>query len=173
MNGFLRPEAAATLKRWREVIAALAVALLGLWIAQQPGPILGGFGLILALLALAVLIPAIRRARFAASGEGPGVVQVDERCILYMGPHHGGSVALDELALISARRTPDGQLTWVLVEGGQVLTIPADAKGGEALFDAFTALPGLSAQQVLAARENPHPGTHRLWQRTQSPALTR
>ncbi|WP_025311018.1 hypothetical protein [Roseicyclus elongatus] len=173
MNGFLRPEAMAALKRWREVIVVLAVGLLGLWIATDPGPILRGFGLLLAVAAVAALVPAIRRARFAALGDGPGVVQVDERRILYMGPVHGGAVALDELNLISLRRAADGHGTWVLVEGAQVLTIPVNAKGGDALFDAFTALPGLSAQRVLSVLEKTDSGTHRLWARAQPAALTR
>ncbi|MCT4683827.1 MAG: hypothetical protein N4A39_08850, partial [Roseicyclus sp.] len=72
MSGFLRPEAAATLTRWREVLVALAVMALGLWIAARPGLILQGAGYALMLAAAVALIPAIRRARFAAEGQGPG-----------------------------------------------------------------------------------------------------
>lgn len=172
MSGFIRPEATAFLRRWSEVIIAVCTVALGLVIAARPGLVVSGFGYVMAVGGALALLPAIRRARFAASGEGPGVVQVDERRILYLGPQTGGAVALDELALISLRRGNDGTATWILVEAGQVLTIPVDAKGAEALFDAFTALPGLSAQHVLAVAENPHPGTHRLWARAQAPALT-
>lgn len=163
MADFLRPEAAATLRRWREPLVALTVVALGIWIAASPGPIVQGFGWILAGAGALALIPAIRRARFQASGEAPGVVQVDERRVLYMGPTHGGAVALDDLRQLSLRRMEDGRAAWVLVEGTTLLVIPTDARGADALFDAFTALPGLSAQAILAARDMPQPGTTRLW----------
>jgi hypothetical protein len=51
--------------------------------------------------------------------------------------------------------------------------IPTEARGAEALFDAFTALPGLSAQAILAARDMPQPGTTRLWIRAQDGARDR
>lgn len=172
-GGFLRPGAAAFLRRWREPLAALAIMALGFWITLRPGPIVQGFGWVLAAVGAIALIPAIRRARFAASGEAPGMVQVDERRVLYMGPTNGGAVALDELEELSLRRLEDGRAAWVLVERDTFLVIPVDARGADALFDAFTALPGLSAQAILAAREDPAPGTTRLWRRAQVRALTR
>jgi hypothetical protein len=92
-------------------------------------------------------------------------VQVDERRVLYMGPTHGGAVAIDELQQLSLRRLEDGRAAWVLVEGDTLLVIPTEARGADALFDAFTVLPGLSAQAILAARDMPQPGTTRLWAR--------
>jgi hypothetical protein len=172
MSGFLRPEAAATLRRWREVLVALAVIALGLWIAASPGPILQGAGYVLAALAAAALVPAIRRARFAPGGEGPGVVQVVEGRILYMGPVTGGAVSVRELTSLSLRRDTEGRAAWVLTEPGQLLAIPVDAAGAEALFDAFTALPGLGPQRLLAARQSVRPGTETLWRRQNVPALT-
>jgi hypothetical protein len=71
---FLRPEAAALLRKWREPLIALVVVALGVWIAARPGPIVQGFGWVLVALGAAAMIPAIRRARFQASGEAPGVV---------------------------------------------------------------------------------------------------
>lgn len=168
MAEFLRPGAAALLRKWREVLAALAVIALGLWIAASPGPFVQGFGWVLAAAGAAFLIPAARRARFAASGEAPGVVRVDERRILYMGPVHGGAVALDELDHLSIRRLEDGRAAWILVERDNMLAIPVEAAGAGALFDAFTALPGLSAQALLAARDGSTPGTTRLWSRAQA-----
>ena len=177
MADFLRPGAAEALYRWREVLLALGAIAVGLWIAAFPGPIVQGFGWVLAVVGVAALVPAIRRARFAASGDGPGVVQVDERRILYMGPTHGGMVAIDELEHVSVRRSENGDVAWLLVEGDTLLTIPADARGAEMLFDAFSALPGLSAQALLVAKDIPQPGTTRLWVRnirsTPERALTR
>ena len=172
MSEFLRPEVAETLRRWREPLIALTIIALGLWIAASPGPIVQGFGWVLAGLGAVAMIPAIRRARFHTSGDAPGVVQVDERRVLYMGPTHGGAIEMDDLSQLSLRRMEDGRAAWVLVQGSTLLVIPTDARGADALFDAFTALPGLSAQAILAARDMPQPGTTRLWTREQNRALT-
>jgi hypothetical protein len=165
MAEFLRPGAVAALRRWREVLAALGLIALGVWIAAFPGPVVQGFGWVLVAVGAAALIPAARRARFAASGEGPGVVRVDERRILYMGPVEGGAVALDAMQHLSIRRLEDGRAAWILVAEDALLAIPVDATGADALFDAFTALPGLSPQALLAARGASRPGTTRLWTR--------
>jgi hypothetical protein len=172
MTGFLRPEVAVLLRRWAEVISACGVIALGLWIAARPGPVVQGFGYVLMALAALALIPAIRRARFAAEGQGPGVVQVIEGRILYMGPVTGGAVSLAELTLLSLRRDHEGAAAWILTEPGQMLVIPIDAAGADALFDAFTTLPGLGAQRLLTARSNPRMGTQTLWRRANVPALT-
>lgn len=172
MSGFLRPEAAAMLLRWREVIAAACVAALGLWIAASPGPVVQGFGYVLAGVAAFALIPATRRARFVGTGQGPGIVRVVEGRILYMGPHHGGAVSLAELTALTLRRDHAGAV-WVMSEAEQVLEVPVDAAGADALFDAFTTLPGLGAQRLLAARHGTTLGAHHLWRRAAPVALTR
>jgi hypothetical protein len=173
MSGFLRPEAAATLRRWREVIAACGVIALGLWIAASPGPIVQGFGYVLAALAVLALIPAIRRARFASGGQGPGVVQVVEGRILYMGPMTGGAVSVGDLTSLALRRDHTGNAAWILSEPGQMLVVPVDAAGADALFDAFTTLPGLGGQRLLAARQGSRVGEQVLWRRASPLALTR
>lgn len=169
---FVRPEVTVLLRQWREVIAAACVAALGLWIAASPGPVMQGFGYVLAAMAGLALIPAIRRARFAAGGQGPGIVQVIEGRILYMGPHHGGAVSLGELTALSLRRDHAGAV-WVMSEGDQLLEVPVDAAGADALFDAFTTLPGLGGQRLLAARNGTALGAHHLWRRGAPVALTR
>ncbi len=174
MSGFLRPEAAETLSRWRDVLAALAVIALGLWVIWRPGPIVQGFGWVLIAGGAVWLIPAFRRARFSAAGhagDGPGVVKVDEGRVLYLGPITGGTVALREMTALSLRRAPDGSALWVLTEPGTLVTIPTDASGADALFDAFTALEGLSADRLLRALADNNPGTTRLWSRQSPSAL--
>ena len=173
MTGFLRPEVAALLRRWSEVIGALAVLAIGLWIAARPGLIVQGFGFVLAGLAALALIPAVRRARFATDGQGPGVVQVIEGRILYMGPTTGGAVSLADLTSLALRRDHTGAAAWILSEPGQLLVVPVDAAGAEALFDAFTTLPGLGAQRLLAARQGSRIGEQVLWRSVSPPALTR
>jgi hypothetical protein len=126
---FFREDALRVLRRWREPLIAVGVVALGLWIAARPGPVVQGFGWVLAAVAALALVPAIRRARFHASGDAPGVVTVDERRILYMGPTHGGSIAIDELQQLSLRRMEDGRAAWVLVDGTTLLVIPVEAQG--------------------------------------------
>lgn len=173
MKGFLRPEVAIVLRRWSEVIAACGVLALGLWIAARPGPVVQGFGYVLAAFAGLALIPAVRRARFVTAGDGPGIVQVVEGRILYMGPVTGRAVSLAELTALALRRDHAVAAVWVLYEAGQVLEVPVDAKGADALFDAFTTLPGLGGQRLLAARHGTTLGAHHLWRRAAPVALTR
>ena len=128
---------------------------------------------LLAGLSALALVPAIRRARFAGDGMGPGVVQVVEGRILYMGPVTGGAVSLGELSAIALRHDHTGAAAWILSEPGQMLVVPVDAAGADALFDAFTALPGLGGQRLLAARRKTRMGEQTLWRRVNAPALTR
>ncbi len=174
MSVFFRPEAVAAVARWREVIFAAGIAALGLWIALRPGGmVMTGFGYVLILVAAVILIPALRRARFATGGgQGPGVVQVDEGRILYMGPVTGGSMALDDLRVLSVRRDGSDQSTWVLADDAQLLVIPVDAAGADALFDAFAALPGLNIDRLIHAVQSRTKGSQRLWVRDRAPALT-
>lgn len=169
---FIRPEVGSLLRRWSEVIAAALVLGLGLWIAARPGPVVQGFGYVLSALAALALIPAIRRARFAVAGQGPGVVQVIEGRVLYMGPITGGAVSLGEMTTLSIRRDHEDGAAWILTEPGQMLVIPVDAAGAEALFDAFTSLPGLDASRLVAARQGRRIGSQTLWRRADVPALT-
>jgi hypothetical protein len=174
VSGFLRPQARAVLIRWREAIAAGAVIALGLWISQRHGVILPAFGWVLMAGGALALVPSVRRARFASSGQGPGVVSVTEGQISYLGPYYGGAVAMDLLEALSLRRADDGQTYWVLTQASEVLVIPSDALGAEALFDAFAALDGLRSPQLLSAMQGGVPGTTVLWRRAPlHPALTR
>lgn len=172
MTGFLRPEVAVLLKRWREVLGVIAVLALGLWIAASPGPVVRGFGYVLAALAGLALIPAIRRARFAGGGTGPGVVQVVEGRVLYMGPVTGGAMSIAELTSLALHRNQAGEAVWVLRDAGGMLAIPVDAAGADTLFDAFTTLPGLGGQRLLAARHGTRIGEQILWRDATPLALT-
>jgi len=171
-GGFLRPEAVAVLRRWREPLIALAGAGVGLWIAYSPGPVMAGFGWVVLAVSGVVFALSLRRVRFARGGDGPGVVTLDERRVAYMGPYYGGVVALDDLAALSLRRAGDGKAYWVLAGAQEVLVIPVNAHGAQAMFDAFTTLPGLSMPFVLRQQDATEPGTVTLWRRTAAPALT-
>lgn len=163
---FLRPEAVALLRRWREVALCLVLIAWGVWIARQPGGmILQGFGLVLCALGAFGLLPAIQRARFTARGDGPGVVTVDEGQILFMGPHKGGAIALADLAVLSVRRNAHGGTDWVLASRDQILVIPVNALGADGLFDAFAALPGLRMEKLVRAVQSRTKGSERIWRR--------
>jgi len=172
MSGFLRPEVSQVLTRWREVIAALVMVALGVWIALRPGPIVQGFGYVLIAVGLAFGFTALRRARFASGGDGPGVVRVDEGRVLYMGPVTGGTIALREMTSLAIRRDHLGARAWVLTEPGQLLVIPVDASGAEALFDAFTTLDGLQVHDLMSALKSTEAGSRTIWRRGHVLALT-
>ena len=143
----IRPELAAVLTRWREVLAALALVALALWWA------LGSYGVIRWLgwggvaLGAALAFGALQRMRFAPQGEAPGLVEIDEAEIRYFGPRGGGIVALDQIAALSL--SADAGFWLIEVESGHVLAIPRAAQGSEALFDAFSSLPGLEIAHLL------------------------
>lgn len=162
---FIRPEARAALWRWREVLVAALVGLLGLsWIAG-PGGLLAWVGAALLLASGALLVIGLQRARFRTGAGGPGVVLVDEGQITYLGPLTGGSVAAAEIERLAL--DPTGKPAhWVLDRAGQTpLRVPVNAEGADALFDVFATLPGLRTERMLAELrgEAAHPVV--IWER--------
>ncbi|MFN3722658.1 MAG: hypothetical protein ACK4VZ_06415 [Paracoccaceae bacterium] len=151
----IRPEARAALWRWREVALGGAVLALGLWLMRLGGYLLLPLGGAVGLAGVALAVLAWRRLRFASHGDAPGVVQVDEGQVSYMGPQVGGFVSLRdmiELRLIGMR----GQRLWRLKQAdGQALLIPVEAAGSDALFDAFASLPGMSSADLVTALAPP------------------
>lgn len=147
----IRPEAQAALWRWREVAVGVGIVALGAWLMRLGGYLLLPLGAAVVLAGLSLALLAWRRMRFAPQGDAPGVVQVDEGQVSYMGPQVGGFISLSDLAevrLIAIR----GRRLWRLKQtDGQALLVPVEAAGAEALFDAFSALPGLSSASLLAA----------------------
>lgn len=160
----IRPELRATLCRWREVIAAAMVLAAGAWLALLGGWLLVPIGFSVAVLALGWGIVALRRVRFLQGVTAPGVVEVDEGQVGYLGPNFGGFVALADLSelRLTAHR---GARQWRLSTlDGEALTIPVDANGAEKLFDAFAALPGIDMAAVTAALDHRQPALP-LWRR--------
>ena len=148
---FIRPEARAALWRWREVFAAGVLAAFGLWFMLLGGFLLLPLGAVIVLLAFGLGLLALRRLRFAQSGDAPGVVELDEGQISYFGPTFGGALALRELTELRLI-TQFGRRMWRLrQQDGQALLIPVEAAGAERLFDAFAALPGMDTGALVAA----------------------
>lgn len=160
---FIRPELAETLHRWREVIAAATTAALGLWaLAAGSGYVIPGAGLILFATGAGWAVQALRRLRFLQAGEAPGIVRVTEAQIAYMGPRVGGFVGLPDLAELRLL-TLRGRRIWRLKQAdGQMLHIPVEADGAEALFDAFAALPGMDTGTLVAALGSEAPSDSRV-----------
>ena len=75
----LRPELQAGLLRWREVIAALGLALFGLWTAWQGGYLLTPLGLAFLAMGAGWALTSWRRLRFHQPGEAPGILRVTEQ----------------------------------------------------------------------------------------------
>lgn len=147
----IRPGARRALWQGREVIAGAVLGLAGLWLIGQGGYLLVPLGAVVVLGGLALAVLGLRRLRFGALGDAPGVVTVDEAQVAYMGPRTGGFVSLVDLAEIRLLRL-GGRRVWRLKQtDGQALLVPLDASGAEALFDAFAALPGLSSADLVAA----------------------
>ena len=151
---FIRPEARAALARWTEAIAGAALLVLALiWLFGTHG-LLPYVGAALAPLALAVIWLGIQRGRFRTGKDGPGTVEVKEGEVAYFGPLTGGVRRIRGLKAVILDPTQH-PVSWVLqAKGEDDLTIPLDANGAEALFDAFSALPGLKTGHMLRQLEH-------------------
>lgn len=167
----IRPEVLTALLRWREALGGLAVAGAGGWVWSFGGYFYHGLGLLFGLTGLGLAVSALWHLRFRGSGAAPGVVQVDEGQITYLSPGGGGFAALGEITLISVEFDPGGRRFWHLAQPGLPdLWIPTDAKGAEALFDAFMSLPGTAAGPFLHALERPaRSGPATVWRRGRAP----
>ncbi|MFT4150940.1 MAG: hypothetical protein QM656_12155 [Paracoccaceae bacterium] len=147
----IRPEVQQKLNRWREVFYAVAVGAAGVWLISLGGLILIPLGLALVALGLGWIVSALRRLRFQREVHAPGMVEVDEGQIGYLGPTFGGFVALADLAELRLL-TINGRRLWRLKQAdGQALLVPVDAAGAERLYDAFASLPGIDMGAAAAA----------------------
>jgi len=155
----IRPELAANLHRWSEVLASLALAAFGVWTLQSHDRFIQILGAIIIAAGLGLALVAWRRMRFHHDTAAPGIVQVVEGQISYFGPETGGFIgtgSMLELHLV------DHGLVWRMVAAEDELHIPVAAQGADALFDAFAQLPGLRMADVLHALDHPH-ATRVLW----------
>jgi len=170
----IRPELRAAFRRYRELIVAAAVGLAGLWVFGFGGLFYQGLGVAILMLGAALGSIGLRHLRFHAEGLAPGVVRVDEGQITYLAPVGGGFVAMSEITRIDLIFDHWDGRHWRLSQARfQTVTIPAAAKGAEALFDAFVSLPGARPGQILAALERaPAEGPVTVWRRDDRLALT-
>jgi hypothetical protein len=150
MTDFFRPEVRAFFWRWREVLLASAVLVLGVWWAVAGVGINQWLGYIFCIAGIGWGVAGIQRARFAQDGEGPGVVQIRERRLAYFGPLDGGVIDVEDLAKLEIDPSSHPDPSWVLTGiDGHSLSIPINAAGAEGLFDVFAALPDIKTATVL------------------------
>ena len=165
MRSFLRPEARNALWRWREVLFAGAVALIGLWLAQSFG-VVRWIGWALVALGAALAVAGVQRARFRQAGQGPGIVAVDEGRLVYMGPLTGGAMDIADLIRLELEPQALPAAHWILSgAGGQRLEIPVNAENAEELFDVFATLPGIRTGAMLDALSRTPDVRVTVWQR--------
>lgn len=162
---FVRPEARAGLWRWREALTGAALAAVALlWVLNSFG-LTRVLGFVFLAVAILLVLAGLQRGRFRSRGGGQGVVQLIEGQVSYFGPLTGGAIALSELAALSL----DGRASpahWLLVpEQGAPLHIPVTAEGADALFDAFTGLPGLKTEHLLRIKNSGGRGLNVVWRR--------
>ena len=163
---FFRPEAKAVLWRWREVLVGVGLAFFGLWWIIGPGLLLALPGWAFVLGGIALGLVGAQRGRFRGAGDGLGAVQVDEGQIAYFGPLTGGVVALAALERLSLDRTAS-PAHWRLDAPEQApVMIPINAAGADALFDAFSKLPGLRTERMLSELRAQRGHAVVIWERT-------
>jgi hypothetical protein len=150
---FIRPEITDLIWRAREVIWAGLVVALGLWLILLGGYLLIPLGLIVGGVGVVLALTAFRRMRFQQKVTAPGVVELDEAQVGYLGPELGGFLSLQELVELRML-VLRGRRMWRLKQAdGQALLIPVDARGAERLYDAFANLPGMDTSALVAALE--------------------
>lgn len=160
MNGFIRPETRALFWRWREVVIGAAILLWGVWLGLTSLGLIAVFGWIIAAAGAVWIFTGIQRARFRVGDGGAGVVQVDEREVIYFGPIEGGTVSIEALTQVELLPFEGQAHRWLLVEPNRrPLLIPTNAEHAEKLFDAFSVLKDFETQHMLQALNalSPHP----------------
>ncbi len=166
MADFIRPEAKATLWRFREVILALFVFSLGLWLVLIGFGVVPWVGVALIIASAVLLIAGLQRARFRQGDDGPGLVQITERRLAYFGPLNGG--VIDVVDIVSLQFDPSGHPApyWVLTgPENREIAVPITAKGAEALFDTFSLLPGMRTERLLNVLDHPPDQRVVIWAR--------
>ncbi len=162
---FLRPEARAALRRWRETAVAVAVVCGGIAIAGLGGWFYRPLGALVAGAGVAFCLVALRRLRFADASPGPGLVEVTEGEIAYFGPEGGGFVAVREIAELALVHRSGMPFWRIRPDAGTALVVPVGAAGAAGLFDALAGLPGLDPARLVAAADDDGGPDRVLWRR--------
>ncbi len=171
MADLVRPAVRDGLWRWRECLLGLGVALIGLWWLNTFYSPVQWIGWAILAAGAVWAVAGWQRARFRSTGEGPGVVQINERRLAYFGPLTGGVIDIEDMSLLELEPTAIPAPHWVISGmGGQSLAIPVNAKGADALFDAFASLPGIRTEAMLDVLSRTPDARVTVWRRNH-PAL--
>ena len=162
---FLRPEALAALRRWREVlIYGLGFLVFGGLFLRS----LANFSLFwLVVLGAAAFfcgtltLQAWVRAQVGSDGSAQGVVLIDEHRIGYFGPQKGGFVEMQHLTRLDVYNG-----SWILLHrNGEPLKIPFDAPNADALIDLFAQLPEVTTTTLTQAMRTRQGLLQTVWER--------
>lgn len=167
----IRPDLKAKLWLWREPLLGGVLALCGLlWVMTEVG-LMFWVGLAVLIAGALVVYTGVQRLRFQVGAGGPGVVQVTERQVTYFGPDTGGAISIDALSEVALDPGADHN-HWILTErAGLALAIPTHATGADALFDVFSALPGIRTEHMLSQLADPPPRRTVIWTASAPPAM--
>lgn len=181
---FLRPEIAASATRlfhrffthWVEAASVLVVGGLGLFSLsagiRQGGVVAVIVGIGCIVVAALAAVAFRRTAQARRDPTAAGVVEVHEGRVMFLAPgEEGGAVDVRELSRVEIVTTDAGPFApdvfWVLSQPGlPPLTIPAEAAGTGDLFDALSALPGVSWETVTQAMGSTGNARFLIWEKT-------
>ena len=181
---FIRPDLANAANRlfhrffthWVEAFSVVFIGGLGVLILYRGIAEEGYIAVLLGIACLALaILAAVAFRRTALMRRDPtaaGVVEITEGRVLYLTPKSdGGRVDIRELTRIEILTTSDGPFApdvfWVLTQPGQdPLIIPTEASGTGELFDAFSALPGISWEAVTLAMCSTDDARFLIWEKT-------
>ena len=170
MRDLIRPEVRIFLKHYAQALTGAVLTALALyWTLTIPGVlhwITGAF----AVIAAALTVDGIRRGRLLReSDEVAGVLEIDERRILWMTGEGGAALSINELVEVDLLRRGRNTFWRLKDRGGQALLVPYTAKGAEGLIDGLAVLDGIDFSLAAKALGRKDDHTTVLWRA--SPAL--
>ena len=153
---FIRPEMRQHIYRWREVLFAIALGLIGLWIYRTGGIVFHTIGGIIMLVAIGLGVIGWRRVRLNFGTGGLGVVEVDERQITYLLSYGGFTLSITDITAIEIHTNALGPLSpdlfWVFKSMGQhPQSIAGNAVGAEKIYDVLANFQGVYFDRAMAA----------------------
>lgn len=174
---FVRPELAARIRPWREVLvwgAGMAGGIWLVWHGWRAGALhLLAFGVVAGIASGGLLVAALRRRRLTGLPPAEGVVLVREARIGYLGPRGGGFVDLGDLRRVDIVTDGRRQMWQLETADGNALRVPFGARGAEAIYDALAALVEIDEEALHAALATRRAGRFPVWVRVPDATLGR
>ena len=161
----VRPEAISYFQNHRGFILSALITLSGVYIIMSSFGATKIVGVVFLLIGVLVGHDAYRRLKFPDGQGGLGVLEIEERRVSYLSEGLEKSISIDSLDQIELHRNLKGRVTWVFYGPDGILSVPGDAEGTDALFDALVALPGINYSQAEAAMQGKDPDIFLIWQR--------